>query len=233
MPRGRRISPDGYPQHVLNRANDRKLLFPGIDDYFRFLSLMRKAAERVDVDVLAYCLMPTHFHFVLRAEHGEAVSEYMRHLLNAHVRQHQRVHRTVGRGHLYQGRFKNFVIGDNRHLLNVLRYVESNAQRGGLVVSAADWAWSSLSRHAMHPERPRLSEWPLLRTAYWEEYISAAMAQEDVDRIRVSVQRGRPYGSDDWVQETCRRLGLAHTLRPAHRPFRRDKIVTSDDAPGR
>jgi len=224
MPRGRRVSPDGYTQHVLNRANDRKLLFPQTDDYIRFLSLMRKTCERVDIELFAYCLMPTHFHFVLRAEHGEAVSEYMRLLLNAHVRQHQRIHKTIGRGHVYQGRFKNFVIGDAGYLLNALRYVESNAQRAGLVVAAADWAWCSASRLATHPERPPMCEWPLPRTPYWEEYISTIMAQDDLDRIRLSVRRGRPYGADEWVTRTCQRLGLEYTLRDAHRPFRRDKI---------
>jgi putative transposase len=225
MSRHGRVSPDGYVQHVLNRANDRKLLFPGTDDYLRFLSLMRKTGERVDVELFAYCLMPTHFHFVLRAEKGVAISEYMRLLLNAHVRQHQRVHGTVGRGHLYQGRFKNFVIGDARYLLNVLRYVESNAQRAGLAATAAGWPWSSASRHANHPERPLLSEWPLPRTPWWEEYIQTAMSAEDLARIRLSVRRGRPYGSEDWVKTTAEHMGLEHTLHEAHRPLSRDKIA--------
>jgi putative transposase len=229
MSRHRRVSPDGYVQHVLNRANDRKLLFPQTDDYFRFLSLMRKTAERVDIDLFAYCLMPTHFHFILRAEPGMAVSEYMRILLNAHVRQHQRVHNTVGRGHLYQGRFKNFVIGDARYLLNVLRYVESNAQRAGLVAAATDWPWSSASRHARHPERPPLADWPLPRTPYWEEYLRTVMHPDELERLRVSVHRGRPYGADQWVVETCKEMGLTHTLRDAHRPLRRDKIAVSEE----
>lgn len=227
MPRHRRVSPDGYVQHVLNRANDRKLLFPQVDDYLRFLSLMRKTAERVDVDLFCYILMPTHFHLVLRAAHGEDVSAYMRLLLNAHVRQHQRIHNTIGRGHLYQGRFKNFVIGDARYLLNVLRYVESNAQRAGLVSSATDWPWSSASRLAGHPERPPLSEWPLPRTSFWTEYLQTVMAQDDLDRIRLSLRRGRPYGSDDWVVATCENLGLEHTLHEPHRPSSRVKIVAS------
>jgi len=225
MSRHRRVSPDGYAQHVLNRANDRKLLFPEVDDYLRFLSLMRKTAERVDVDLFAYNLMPTHFHFVLRAAHGEDVSAYMRLLLNAHVRQHQRIHNTIGRGHLYQGRFKNFVIGDARYLLNVLRYVESNAQRAALVSKASDWPWSSASRLANHPERPPLSEWPLPRTSFWTEYLQTVMSQDDLDRIRLSIRRGRPYGSNRWVEDDCENLGLEHTLNEPHRPLTRAKIL--------
>jgi putative transposase len=229
MSRHRRVSPDGYVQHVLNRANDRKLLFPQTDDYLRFLSLMRKTAERVEIDLFSYILMPTHFHFVLRADHGEAVSAYMRLLLNKHVRQHHRIHNTIGRGHLYQGRFKNFVVGDTRYLLNVLRYVESNAQRAGLVATASDWPWSSASRLASHPERPPLSEWPLPRTSFWAEYIQHVMPQADLDRIRLSVRRGRPYGHDDWVLATCEQLDLKHTLNEPHRPCGRDKILTSTE----
>jgi putative transposase len=227
MSRHRRVSPDGYVQHVLNRANDRKLLFPQGDDYLRFLSLMRKTAERVDIDLFAYILMPTHFHFVLRAPCGEDVSAYMRLLLNGHVRQHQRIHNTIGRGHLYQGRFKNFVVGDARYLLNVLRYVENNALRATLVTNASDWPWSSASRLAGHPERPPLSEWPLPRTSFWTEYIQAVMPQDDLDRVRLSVRRGRPYGNDDWVRGICKTLGLEHTLNEAHRPAQGAKILDS------
>jgi putative transposase len=227
MPRHRRVSPDGYVQHVLNRANDRKLLFPQTDDYLRFLSLMRRTAEEVDVDLFSYNLMPTHFHFVIRATRGEDLSAYMRLLCNRHVRQHQRIHNTVGRGHLYQGRFKNFVIGDARYLLNVLRYVESNAQRAGLVNKASDWPWCSASRLADHPERPRLSEWPVPRTSFWTEYLQIVMPPEDLDRIRMSVTRGRPYGSDKWVPDVCKHLGLEHTLNEPHRPPSRVKILKS------
>jgi putative transposase len=188
---------------------------------------MRKTAEHVAIELFSYILMPTHFHFVLRATRGEDLSEYMRLLLNAHVRQHQRIHNTIGRGHLYQGRFKNFVVGDARYLQNVLRYVESNAQRAGLVSNANDWPWSSASRLASHPERPPLSEWPLSRMGFWTEYIQTVMAQDDLDRLRISVRRGRPYGSDDWVLATCNALGLKHTLNEPHRPASRDKIIPS------
>jgi putative transposase len=220
MPRHRRVSPDGSIQHVLNRANDRKLLFPQVDDYLRFLSLMRKAGELVDIDLFAYNLLPNHFHLVLRAPKGEDVSAYMRTLLNGHVRQHQRIHNTVGHGHLYQGRFKNFVVENARYLFNVLRYVEGNAQRAGLVSNACDWPWCSASHLANHPERPRLSEWPIPRASVWSEYLQSVMSQHDLDRIRVSVRRGRPYGNDDWVQDIADVLGLRHTLNEPHRPSR-------------
>lgn len=131
MPRHRRISPVGYAQHVLNRANDRNLLFPQNDDYLGFLSLMRVTADKITIELFNYALMPTHFHLIVRVNEEGALSAYMQALLGAHVKQHHRRHGTTGRGHLYQERFKNFVIEDERYLLTAMRYVEANPLRAG------------------------------------------------------------------------------------------------------
>jgi putative transposase len=227
MSRHRRISPSNYPQHVLNRANDGKPLFPKVDDYVRFLSLMRRTAEQISVDLYAYCLMPTHFHFVLSVKNGDDLSAYMRLLLNRHVRQHQRIHGTIGRGHIYQGRFKNFVIGDSLHLKNVLRYVESNAWRADLVEQAEHWPWSSLSALASHPERPPLANWPVPRPTGWVEYVNSTVPIFELDRIRTAVQRSRPYGPSDWEAHWELADELRHTVNRPGRPLGQDKIAVS------
>jgi putative transposase len=170
--------------------------------------------------VYSYNLMPTHFHFVICAPIGAALSEYMRLLLNGHVRQHHRRHGTTGRGHIYQGRFKNFIIGDTRHLTNVLRYVEANALRAKLVDRAEDWPWSSLSSYATHPERPILSEWPVPRPETWARDVNSHLSTFELDRLRVAAQRGRPYGPPDWERAGELADQLKHTFNEPGRPLR-------------
>jgi putative transposase len=130
-----------------------------------------------------------------------------------HVRRHHEHHRTRGGGHLYQGRYKSFPIEADDHLLTVLRYVEANALRAGLVARAEDWPWSGLHRrlHGAGPGgaagRPAvpLAPWPVDAPADWVAVVNEPMATSAVsDLRRLHVNRGPPLGSADWGRERGR-----------------------------
>lgn len=129
MPRTLRASAGGYGYYVLNRGNARSQIFHTDADYEAFLRLIAEAGLRVPMQVLAYCLMPNHFHLVARPRHDGDLSRWMHWLMNAHVRRHAAVHRTTG--HVWQGQFKVFAAQDDDHLVTALRYVERNALRAG------------------------------------------------------------------------------------------------------
>ena len=146
MPRTARIlRADGY-YHVLNRGNGGGRIFHADGDYAAFLRVLAEGLERFGVELLAYCLMPNHWHLVLRPRRdGRALSRLMQWLGVTHARRHHAAHRTRKGGHLYQGRFKCFPVQDDRHFLVLCRYVESNPLRAGLVRRRAEnWRWSSL-----------------------------------------------------------------------------------------
>lgn len=136
-----RIAPGGLFYHVLNRGNAQARVFHDDADYRNFLGLMAKAGEKMPMRHLAYCLMPNHFHLVVRPEADGDLGRWMQWLLTTHVRRHHRRYGTSG--HVWQGRFKSFVIQDDEHLLTALRYVERNPLRARLVERAEDWSWSS------------------------------------------------------------------------------------------
>src|SRR5277367_3551182 len=141
MPRAARDSPGGYCYHVMNRGNDRRVVFRKQGDFDAFVKLLAQAGERSDVRLLAFCLMPNHFHLVLWPRRDGDLSDYMMWLTTAHVRRyHQHYHSS---GHVWQGRFRAFPIQKDEHLLTVHRYVERNPVRAGLVGRAEDWRWSS------------------------------------------------------------------------------------------
>jgi putative transposase len=164
--------------------------------------------------------MPNHFHLVLWPEGDADLSRWMHRLMNTHVRRyHQHYH---GSGHVWQGRFKAFPIEQDEHLLTVLRYVERNALRAGLVGRAEDWPWSSL-----YP-RPagtaiELHAGPVLRPADWTASVNAAVTAAEEEAVRQCIRRGRPFGGPEWAARTAARLGLNASLRPIGRPGRPDR----------
>src|SRR5271154_5962776 len=161
MPRTARAVEGGGIYHVLNRGNGRMQIFHKPDDYAAFVKLLLQARQRImPVDVLGLCLMPNHWHLVLRPQADKDLAAFMRWLCTAHVRRHH-AHYHSPPGHLYQGRYKSFPVQSDEHLLTVLRYVEANALRAGLAKSAGEWPWSSDAMRRTRQGAALLSDWPV------------------------------------------------------------------------
>ena len=171
--------------------------------------------------ILSWCLMPNHWHLLLWPQQDGDLSNYMRLVTLTHT---QRVHAcraSAGTGQIYQGRFKSFVVQNDTHFLTVSRYVEANALSGSLVRRAEDWRWGSLWRvqRGEEDQPPRLAAWPLPRPSDWLAYVNRPAEVSELDALRRSVRRGRPYGDEAWVAATAEQLGLQSTLRPRGRPM--------------
>ena len=128
MPRTARHAPPGWVFHVLNRAVARLPLFECESDYAAFERVLSEAHERFPLEVLAYCMMPNHWHFILRPTSDGRLTEFLRWLTHTHTMRWHAHHHTVGTGHLYQGRFKAFPVEDDNHFYTVAHYVERNAR---------------------------------------------------------------------------------------------------------
>ena len=96
----------------------------------------------------------------------------------------------------------------------VVRYVNRNSLRAGLVERVQDWRWSSLRPDA---EGPALDPGPVPRGPEWLAFVNTPMTEAEVAAIRLSPRRDRPYGTDSWTSETDGRLGLEYSLRPRGR----------------
>ena len=228
MPRIRRVFPPGIAQHVINRGNDRRTIFRKDGDYAAFLRLMADAQQRHPVDLLDYWVMSTHFHFVFWPQREDAIPAYMTWLMNAHVRQYHQHYETCGNGHIYQGRYKNFPIQTDHHLLTVLKYVGANPLRASLVSRAEHWKWSSLSTETWIA-RPEVSEGPVKKPSPWLPLVNANLDEKTLQRIRRSVRRGAPFGNDTWVTAFAEEHGLQFTLRNCGRPSKTGTLNISED----
>jgi putative transposase len=149
VPRPHRVFPPDSVLHVINRGNDRRRLFTGDADYRAFRHLMRYTQREVPLRLLAYVLMPNHWHLVVWPHAAEELWRFLQRLTGTHASRLRRQLGTVGEGHIYQGRYKSVIIETQQQFVNVMRYVEANPMRSGLVTRAEDWRWSSL------PERMR------------------------------------------------------------------------------
>ena len=130
---------------MLNRRVGRMCIFDKDDDYAAFLQVLDEAAQRTPMPLFSYCLMPNHWHLVLRPRKDGDLSRYMQWLTTTHMRRWHAYRGTRGTGPLYQGRYKSFPVQNDRHFLTVCRYVERNPLRARLVRRAENWRWSSLA----------------------------------------------------------------------------------------
>ena len=246
MPRSKRIAPGGLVYHALNRANGRMALFHSPADYAAFERVLAEAVERFQMRLLAYCLMPNHWHLVLWPRQDGELSRFMRWLTLTHT-QRRHAHRSqAGQGHLYQGRFKSFPIQEDRYFLVAARYVERNALRAGRVRRAEKWRWCSLHLrlNAAPPktksrktaaadspgalERPTLSTWPVPEPKDWLELVNTPMSGAEARAMEISLERNCPFGDAPWQSVAARRLGLLSTLRSRGRPATKEKKSGKD-----
>ncbi|MDR3633586.1 MAG: transposase [Isosphaeraceae bacterium] len=133
MGRPPRAAEGALNSRALNRANARRTLFEESGDDVGFMRVLAEALAYHLTRLLAYCVMPTPFHLVLRPRTDGKLSDFMRWLTLTHAPRWHAHRRSAGTGHLHQGRFKAFPVERDQHFQTLCRYVKRNALRAGLV----------------------------------------------------------------------------------------------------
>jgi putative transposase len=197
MPRVARRLVDGGTYHILNRGNGRQRVFHKDADYAAFLGMLSQMVERYSIDLYAYCLMPNHFHLVVKAGRADDLSNGMRWFTTTHVRRYHMHYKTSG--HLWQGRYKSFAVEDDDHLLTVVRYVEGNPVRAGLVKSATSWIWSShqgrfssenigkIGGNGSSPGEEKglqLATLPISLPTHWAMYVDTPLSDAELENMK-------------------------------------------------
>ena len=209
--------------HTLNRANAQLAIFTEQGDFAAFERILAEAVTRYDMRLLAYCVMPNHFHLLLWPRGDGDLSDFMRWLTLTHARRWRAHRHTAGSGHLYQGRFKSFPVQSDDHFLTVCRYVERNACGPGWrrTPRIGDGGVCERRQISHPPAEPRLSPWPIDRPPDWTLRVNMPMTPVEEEAVQRSIRRGQPYGSAPWQKRTASRLGLESTFRPRGRPLKK------------
>lgn len=188
MPRPLRNLPPGSVVHCVNRGNDKRVLFERAREFEDFLQMVRWAKGQCPVQIVAYCIMSNHWHFVFWVECQGDVSRFLHRLTTTHAKSWRRKTGTVGCGHVYGDRFHGAKVFTERYYFNVLRYVEQNPLRANLVTSARNWPWSSLAER-LGNGRGLLTASPVGMPMGWPELVEESLAEDAIQEIREALQR--------------------------------------------
>ncbi len=204
MPRGPRNVPGGFVYHVCNRGAGRAHIFHKDADYAAFERIMSEGSQRLPMRICAYCLMPNHWHMILWPRGDGELSRFVGKLAHVHTQRYHAHYHTSGTGHLYQGRFKSFPVQDDPHRLIAWRYVERNPLRANLVQRAEDWRYSSLWRRSNGSGLDLLSDGRQALPDDWTAFVNEPQSEAELQALRASVVRGRPFGSESWQHAVAR-----------------------------
>ncbi len=219
MPRRLRHTLQGAAFHVMNRAVRCATIFETPNDYDAFLEVARESLKQHPLKVIAYCVMPSHWHFVVLCDRIKEISDWMHWLAGTHASRWHGAHGTRGTGHLYQDRFLAVPVQTETSLVRVCRYVERNALRKGLVGAAEDWAWGSLHACSRNCHPIPLAPWPILRPTNWVEFVNGDDNDSDLKALRRTLRRNQPIGEPEWQMAVAPFVGLS--MRSIGRPRKR------------
>ena len=198
MARLPRLVVPGYPHHLTQRGVRSMAVFTSDDDRISYLSFVAEECKRHGVEVLAWCLMTNHVHFI-------AVPKAEQSLARAFGEAHRRYTRMKNfaegvRGYLFQGRFSSSVL-DQNHLLAAVRYVELNPVRAGMVQQAGEYVWSSTRFHlGLVGNDPLVADGNFLGlVTNWEEFL--CRDDEGIERVVAATRTGRPAGDEAFLDK--------------------------------
>lgn len=221
MARQLRFRIPGYPQHIIQRGNDRQACFFEDRDYLYYLRCLSEASLDHECDIHAYVLMTNHVHLLATPRKPDGISRLMQSVGRKFVRMiNARHHRT---GTLWEGRYKATLVDSNEYLLACYRYIELNPVRAGLVVDPGDYVWSSYRVHVGTQESPLIRDHGVFlglgendssRQRSYKRLFETELSAGKLFRIRESTNKSRPLG-DERFEATINRInGSSKYSRP-------------------
>jgi putative transposase len=215
-----RVAVGGIVYHVINRANGGATIFEKDKDYQHFENLLEEGKELIGMRILAYVIMPNHWHLLLYPKGDRDMGEFMRWVTTTHVRRRRAQTNSIGYGHLYQGTYKSFPVASDRYLLTVIRYIEQNPLRAKLVKRAQDWQWGSLWRRekGKAQQKKLLAKLPVVLPSNYLQSVNELFDDDSLTTIRMSVNKGTPFGGEKWAAGMITKYNMLSTTRAPGRP---------------
>ena len=210
----------GYPQHVIQRGNNRQQILFDEEDYWFLWERLLAAAEKYGCDVHAYTLMPNHFHLLVTPWQEDGIGKLMQYTGRYYVQHFNRRYERTGT--LWEGRYRATLLDPKDYLLICSRYLELNPVRAGFAADPGDYDWSSYGFNALgredklvtpHEEYQELGRSPKIRQSLYGKSFSQAIDEDMLARIRDATNKAWVLGGKSFCQDLEGRLNR----RPAPR----------------
>ena len=199
------------PQHIIQRGNNRQVIFAADEDYQFFRDALVEAVEKHGLAIHAYVWMTNHVHLLATPAYGDSIGKVFQSLGRCYVQHFNFTYKRTGT--LWEGRYRATVVDSSHYLLSVMRYIELNPVRAGLVASPEDYAWSSYRRNGLgeegancdwissHVEYLGLGLDPEERQAAYLCLFANALSEAVVNEIRGCTHKGWALGDERFRQE--------------------------------
>jgi len=232
----------GYPQHVIQRGNNRQQILVEEADYWFLWEKLLSAAEKFHCDIHAYTLMPNHFHLLLTPWQNDGIGKLMQYIGRYYVHHFNRSHDRTGT--LWEGRYRATLLDPKAYLIPSSRYLELNAVRAGLVDDPGDYGWSSYACNALgsedklvtpHAEYRRLGRSLKARQSAYRQGFEQPLDKNLLTRIRTATNKAWVLGDEAFTQGIEDKLNRRATPRPrggdrrsaAYRKTAAERVATS------
>jgi putative transposase len=219
MGRFARLNCPGLIYHVVNRGNDRQVIFAEDEDYRHYLNTIQRYKKKYQFKLFAYCLMTNHVHLLIKTTGGGSISKIMQSITVAHTRRYNFKYRRCG--HVWQGRFHSPIVSEDNYMLTAMRYIEQNPLRAGMVKGIADYPWSSYGLNV------RLKDSVLIdrrenkvfenlggdfkdRIYNYKQFLAGKITDHELDKIQYSTRKGGNYLSDKFRDQIAFLLPRKH-----------------------
>jgi putative transposase len=208
------------PHHITQRGNNGQDLFKSDQDYRVYLNTIFEHAPRYGLGIWGYCLMPNHVHLIAVPRNPHGLARVFGRTHSDYARYANAVR--GGCGHLFQARFYSCPM-DGGHTWRAMVYVERNPVRAGLVRFAEAYPWSSARVHSLGDdprERLEIGPWQNeFTTEHWRQALHSSLGEAELSqRLREATSKGRPLGSEDFIDRASAILGRELRPRTPGRP---------------
>lgn len=140
MPRAMRIQSAGFLHHVVCRGNDRQVIFKTRADYLKYCHYLDIARRRYPIKIYNFCLMDNHVHLLIEPREDGALSKFMEEVSKSYAKYFNAKYDHVG--HVFQGRFKSFIVQTTQYFFKCSRYIDLNPHKAGIVEDPKNYPWS-------------------------------------------------------------------------------------------
>lgn len=223
MSRIARIVVEGYPHHIIQRGNNRQLVFFDREDRKLYLNLLKKYSSECKCKILAYCLMNNHIHILAIPDQSSSLAKTMQKLSLTYTQYFNKKCRRTGR--LWECRFYSAVVEKESYLLSVCRYIEQNPIRANIVNNPIDYEWSSARTNCTETKDSFIEPiWKEYVDKYeYKKFLDKRIEECDIENIRKSTFSGMPIGTNDFLDQLAVRFGNITKKRPKGRPRKAEK----------